>query len=238
MSLNIVMAPSVAPIGGKLTIIENGEYNVKDYAVASVNVSGGGGETWNTVFEGSVTTVADDPAPIGTIENLSLNADIIKVTFNGTEYECNKNANESYGAPFDESTEEFDWSEYPFNLSPIIVDNPRVDLYTETAGTYTLKIEEPQSGGESDFSTAEVTISWNVSQLEELNWGNCPIIVDDLIRGNMYTDISPAIITVPLYKGKCYWEKAPRDFTLSGNIEEYYDGDGMLITGDCTITIS
>ena len=30
MSLNVVMAPSVAPIGSKLTINENGEYNVTD----------------------------------------------------------------------------------------------------------------------------------------------------------------------------------------------------------------
>ena len=45
MSLNVVMAPSVAPIGSKLTINENGEYNVKDYAVADVNVEGGGGSS-------------------------------------------------------------------------------------------------------------------------------------------------------------------------------------------------
>ena len=32
-------------------------------------------------------------------------------------------------------------------------------LATETAGTYTLKIEEPQSGGSSDFSTAEVKVT-------------------------------------------------------------------------------
>lgn len=94
-------------------------------------------------------------------------------------------------------------------------------------------------GGESDFSTAEVTITWNDSKLGELLWDSCPTIVSDsMITGVMYTNISPAIITVPLYKGKCYWEKTTRGLTLSGNIEEYNDGDGMLITGDGTITIS
>lgn len=94
-------------------------------------------------------------------------------------------------------------------------------------------------GGSSDFSTAEVTITWNNSKLGELLWDSCPTIVSDsMITGVMYTNISPAIITVPLYKGKCYWEKTTRGLTLSGNIEEYNDGDGMLITGDGTITIS
>lgn len=145
-----------------IDITENGLYNVAKYGYANVNVEGGG-ETWNTVFEGNVTTVADDPAPIGTIENLSLNADTIKVTFNGTEYECNKNADGSYGAPIDESTEEFDWSTYPFALGVLNVDNPRVDLYTQTAGTYTLKIEEPQSGGSSDLVAVGICNRYNTT---------------------------------------------------------------------------
>lgn len=116
-----------------------------DGVIESVKINGeeaGGGSSWQTVFEGSVTTVSDDPAPIGTIENLSLNTDTIKVTFNGTEYECNKHADGSYGASFDESTEQFDWSTYPFALANLSAGDPRVDIYTQTAGTYTLKIEE------------------------------------------------------------------------------------------------
>ena len=55
MSLNVVMAPSVAPIGSKLTINENGEYNVTDYAVADVNVSGGGGSSDFSTAEVTIT---------------------------------------------------------------------------------------------------------------------------------------------------------------------------------------
>ena len=114
---------------------------------------GGGGSSWQTVFEGSVTTVEFEDA---LLEGLtSLTADTIRVTLNGTTYTCEKQADGSYGATYDESTQEFDFSEYPFNIGE---GKDGYMLATETAGTYTLKIEEEQSGGSSDFSTADVTI--------------------------------------------------------------------------------
>lgn len=133
MALNITYAaPSVVPYGSKMTITENGQFDVTDYAVAEVNVSGG--------------------------------------------------------------------------------------------------------GGSSDFSTAEVTIIWSNPDIEEVVWDNCPAILEDLVRGVMYAETSPATIIVPLYQNKCYWDQSTSGLTLSGNIEDV--GDGMIITGDCTITIS
>ena len=67
--------------------------------------------------------------------------DTITVTFNGTEYECPRLSDGSYGAPYDQSTSTFDWSEYPFTLYSDSFDS---SIYTETAGTYSVKIEGMQ----------------------------------------------------------------------------------------------
>ena len=91
-------------------------------------------------------------------------------------------------------------------------------------------------GGSSDFSTAEVTIS--ASQSFELTWQSCPMLLDGALHGSLYVESLPATINVPLYNGKCVWDHQTRDLTLSGNIEELYEGECMLITGDCTITIT
>ena len=115
--------------------------------------SGGGGETWNTVFEGSVTTHDDDGEIFGIIENLTLNGNSIRVTFNGAVYELPKTEH-GYGAENDSG---IDFSTYPL----FIATGGGLDsctLWTQTAGTYSLKIEEPQSGGSSDFRTAQVTV--------------------------------------------------------------------------------
>lgn len=96
-------------------------------------------------------------------------------------------------------------------------------------------------GGSSDFSTAQVTVVMEGEPEEgepfEMIWSNCPVIdtANDLLVGSGYTDAS-TVLTVPLYKGKCYWEHATRGLTISGNIEEFWEG--LLITGDCTITVT
>lgn len=193
---------------------------------------GGGGGSWQTVFEESVTTQASGDNARAIVQGYDLSADTIKVTFNGTEYVCEFKETTGYGAG-DNGSGDLDWSEYPFNIFP---RGGALKITTETAGTYTLKIEEPQSGGSSDFSTAEVTIIWSNPDIEEVVWNNCPAILEDLVRGVMYAETSPATIIVPLYQNKCYWDQSTSGLTLSGNIEDV--GDGMIITGDCTITIS
>lgn len=116
-----------------------------------------------------------------------------------------------------------------------VTENGTYETKGEMYNKVTVNVEG--GGGSSDFSTAEVTIIWDNPEIEVF-WDNCPIIENGMINGNTYADTSPAIVTVPLYKGKCFWVKTTRGLTLSGNIEEYHEGEGMLITGNGTITIS
>lgn len=129
-----------------------------DGVIQNVKVNGEdvGGSSWRIVFEDSVTTETLLDIARAVIQGYELTADTIKVTFNGTVYECGKNADGSYGAVMAEIS--YDWSEYPFALTNT---EGGLEFTTETAGTYTLKIEEPQ-GGSSDFSTAEVTLNLTV----------------------------------------------------------------------------
>ena len=233
---------------GELTTVanaireKNGTSGSLSWPDGFVSGIGSGGSSWQTVFEGSVTTENTDDGVLGNINYESvIDADKIKVTFNGTEYECDKittPVGNAYGGIGESGP---DFSEYPFAImSGQGLETAQTIVYTETAGTYTLKIEEPQSGGSSDFSTAEVSINDGGGQAREIYWGDAPTIEQNLIKGTAYADTFPAVLTVPLYKGKCFWYVATGGFTLSGNIERYNDGynDGLLITGDCTITIS
>ena len=70
-----------------------------------------------------------------------ITADVITVTFNGTEYECRRDEDGGYGAPFDINTQSFDWSEYPFYVASF--ENNYIN--TQTAGTYSIKITTVES---------------------------------------------------------------------------------------------
>ena len=67
-----------------------------------------------------------------------ITADTIHVTFNGTEYDCEKV--EAYGTEFygavPGQTESWDWSQYPFCLNP-----SHGIIATQTAGTYQVKVD-------------------------------------------------------------------------------------------------
>lgn len=195
------------------------------------NVEGGGGETWNTVFEGNVTTEEPAEAPWAVIPNTGqITADNIRVTFNGTEYECRKNADGTYGALLDESTETIDWSVYPFNIGYDSGDES-MTLITQTTGTYSLKIEEPQSEGSSDLSTAKVTlINETMFGLKLAHIDNTTGIEPEMGQSGEYE--------VVLYKGKAagFFTSPSGNLSVTGNIT--YDDGELFITGDGTITIS
>lgn len=88
-----------------------------------------------TLTEESVTTELQGSVAYGELSySQPIDADGIKVTFDGVEYECPRLSDDTYGAPYDRSTNTFDWSEYPFS----VFDN---NLATPSAGTYAIKIE-------------------------------------------------------------------------------------------------
>lgn len=104
-------------------------------------------ETVTTLTEESVTTTKEegDIAAFGDFSYSQLiDADNIKVTFDGVEYECEVNYHDgeySYGASYDSNLDAYDWSEYPFAVSSFFTDSPHTTLATQAAGTYTIKIE-------------------------------------------------------------------------------------------------
>ena len=226
----------------ELEVTENGTYETKGemYNKVTVNVEGGG-SSWQTVFEGSVTTESEGNFASGDIVGLeSLNGDSVKVTFNGAEYTLPKHEL-GYG--------EMGYGNVPdFTNYPVFIettDTPCL-LYTETAGTYTLKIEEPQSGGSSDFSTALVTVSPDDGYVE-LN-GFVPVILDD--EGEFITCVDSLEngYNVVLYNGSLVLVTTTEPtYTVSGNasletLEPIMPMEPtrykLTITGDCTITIS
>ena len=195
--------------------------------VSGISSGGGGGGQATVLFDGNVTTEAQQIGePTGTIEGLTeITADTIKVTFNGTEYTCQK-TEDGYG--------DRTFTEYPF-----IIDSWQgsVMLHTQTAGTYSLKIEEPQSGGSSDFSTANVTV---INNLDDLSVVNAIVVTNDIMN-----DIGALIagtnnMTAVLYKNTARWMISTGTVTATGDatVESGRFGSEVTITGDCTITIS
>lgn len=95
-------------------------------------------------------------------------------------------------------------------------------------------------GGSSDFSTAKITIASGLTR-----WVmafSLPIIVEELddLIGNL--EISKeeysAPLSVVLYKGQCTGAVYTEDGTISVSGNATFDGEEIIITGDCTITIS
>lgn len=227
--MNMSYSPHTWVDGEALTA---SKMNALEQAVAS---GSGGGTSYTTLYEGSVTTEQGITSAVGIIEDSPESlADTIKVTFNGTEYTCEKNGNYSYGATASGGV--FDFSEYPFQLA--LAFEGGYELVTETAGTYTLKIEASQSGGSSDFSTAEVTIINNL-----IHRFSCyaPLVVQFGTIGGQSVEIGTNTYSVIIPNNGVAllfidYNEISVETTVSGNAEED-DGD-FLITGDCTITIS
>ena len=122
--------------------------------------SGGGTAGYECViseiFDGSITTAEQGVMNASTgmqPVSFTLDQSILKVTFNGTEYECeayqvNPNYPIMYGAPIGQGG--FDFSEYPFVVSTQAVEGQKtLTLMTQSAGTYTLNIgvEDVETSG-------------------------------------------------------------------------------------------
>ena len=212
---------------------------------------GGSGESWSTFFEGEATTEEEDGQYFTQLsESDYINADKIKVTFNGTEYVCNKTVTEYdvniYGGSFNEEYKPV-FSNYPFIISSS--SEERVFLATESPGTYSIKIEVPQeSGGSGDWSTAEVTF---------INQGSSDITITctsveseavitssvtlDPIGGKIPTG-NTRVCIIPMYKNNYLLLSkqisSHESIMTDGNIRYDESYSGYFITGDCRITFN
>ena len=132
----------------------------------------GGGSTdvgytceYVTLTEETVTTVEDGDFICADLSYTTpIEATTIRVTFNGTVYECeriedNDSAAHYYGASGD------DWSEYPFR---IWVGSHNI-LDTETAGTYTLKVDSEVATTTECFKRAVKSVEPLVIYIAEEN---------------------------------------------------------------------
>jgi len=127
-------------------IVTASNLNDIEQGVAGVDIDLGYSctEEWVTLTDESVTTVTSEDSPAASASLAytdAIKADSIKVTFDGTEYTCQKNGDGGYGAPWNDETQSMDWSTYPFSIAYADAMNTNM-LATETAGTHQIKIEE------------------------------------------------------------------------------------------------
>ena len=133
----------------KLNNIENGINNATGYEFTKLKV---------VLFEGEVTTVSNGTFALSSIPlNITLSADTLYITFNGTEYTCEKVSTTSGFCYGDFEDGGFIFSELPFMITGY--NNPP-QLFTENGGTYSLKIEvlEDQAITTHEFDVAVNTV--------------------------------------------------------------------------------
>ena len=113
--------------------------NIKFLQTNNDFVASEGGKTKQVLTDETITTVYHDDLFEGQFAySTFIDADEIVVTFDGTEYTCQKivvDGGFAYGGIGSDGP---DFSEYPFF---IVTDAEGNRLYTQTAGTYTVKIE-------------------------------------------------------------------------------------------------
>lgn len=226
-----------------------------DGVITGIKVNGEdyGGSEYQNIYDNTITTVLDSDGFYRTDIGVVIEADSIRVTFDGVEYTCPKRSiseisTNFYGAPtpLETGEESFDWTNFPFSIVTGSNGESMV-ITTQTPGSHSLKIDIQQSGGgSSDFSTAQVTL----------------IGKDGVIAGDVYLPITldgedgmPDVAfflanyvanqqhtyNAIMYKGATLGRianTAGRSIeSIIGNAQDM--GNGLLlITGDCTITIS
>ena len=195
--------------------------------ISAVENISGGGDSWQTVFEDDVETHYDSKSGRN-IGEMSFDTDslseTIKVTFNRAEYICNQNDNGSYGAVYGFS---IDFSEYPFSIM-----DGYLYVQGEDTTVNTVKIEVPQSGGSSDFSTVEVTVE-GMNPFQHVLYG--PHISDEGDEPYLETRIpGDGVYQILLYGAGTYMYTNSEDVQATGDID--CDGGDIWVTGSGTIS--
>lgn len=113
------------------------------------------------LFSETVTTVSVEGFVSGALSySLPINSDTITVTFNGTDYVCSRITMDhvNYYGGFSEQGPIF--SEYPFAIAS--EDEENVDgnnIYTETAGTYTVAVSGKSAVVSDNFKKAVLKVN-------------------------------------------------------------------------------
>lgn len=185
----------------------------------------GSGNSWKLLYNGTVTTVADEEDAMVTIEGYYTDADKIKVTFDGVEYIIPKTIFYSKPAYGDFRGEIISFENYPFAIYFRKGSNSNPDemtILTPEAGTHVIKIETPTSGGggSSDFSTAKVEFK---NQTNTNLTIRCCCIVDNNIESTVILGGTQSkTCTAVLYKG-------------SQQVEIPFGAELTTVTGDITV---
>ena len=130
-----VPTPTVEDAGKVLGVNENGNYALTEASEGGYECN----EEIEIIFEDSITTTVEvegdtyASATLSTENTVDGNA---RVAVNGETYLVTF-VDEACGAPYDDETGSFDWSEYPFAIA--VGENGFIA--TPSAGTYQVKIE-------------------------------------------------------------------------------------------------
>lgn len=104
----------------------------------------GWGVSSTQLFSETVTTVVDEGDSDALAEfaySQQITADAITVSFNGTDYHCNRiDGPMGFAYYGGYSFPSADYSEYPFYIESVPIMGGRNALHTETAGTYTITV--------------------------------------------------------------------------------------------------
>lgn len=244
--------------------VMNSPYNT-NRAVLEGLLDGMGEDEYTLLFEEEVTTAIEEgeegaPFPVRKFSyNEYINADTIKITFDGIEYQCDLITMDgaNYYGGIDNASGEPDFSEYPFLiLSRSNGGNMIANMIaTQTSGTHTVKVEASQSSSSSssnDWSTAKVTF-FNKSSTKYY-YVKIASVTDSYIeviehqipygiqtRTTDNTKPGSKTITVPLYKQGYILDVNSLSNTnvsspqVTGDIT--FSNNEFIITGDGTITL-
>lgn len=194
------------------------DLNRMEQGIANVDVGYSCSEEWVTLTDESVTTTVSEGSSAaygGLTYSDQITAPTIKVTFNGTEYTCNKFVDGDgiwYGAEWSDAIESFDFSTYPFSISSIGIGNI---LITETAGTYQVKIEAYEKTVETSecFKKAVESVRTGAFQVRAVSKDadtgmvtyNCSLLQlqNAFVRGDYITFYNEFAELVPLMLRDC-----------------------------------
>ena len=216
------------------TVVEDGDGYTVDVGYTCSVIPG------ETLFEETITTTQlDNDYRANFTYSTRLTEEIIVVTFNGTEYECSAVNLIEYGTGYGgcNSFSYPDFSEYPFL---IVSSSSGNEIYTESAGTYTVKVQKGSRYATTTpcFEAAVKSVN-SILALSMVNRIADPSSSTDYcILNRTWEDVQQAFFagqTIYLYRTNDNDFTSYSSLICLNNIEEaiyFFDGDANSIEVD------